>query len=144
MKKPISILAALCGMALTQAAEAQTATVEHCVTRQSVPGAVMRMPDGVAAVIKAVVLSPERCKNPSAPMLATFEPRTTTNQTVWIDPVVGKVSDAEASAICKEIRNALERGTAKQHGELLARYSDTDVTAARCAALESQSGTAKR
>ncbi len=93
------------------------------------------MPNGEAAIVKTATLAPERCKDPSAPMLATFEPRTATNQTVWINPVVGKVSDAEAGAICKEIRNAFERGTAKQHGELLARYSDTDVTAARCASL---------
>ena len=97
----------------------------------------MRMPTGEAAVIKTAVRSPERCKDPAAPMLATFEPRTATNQTIWIDPVVGKVSDAEAVEICKEIRSAFERGTAKKHGELLARYSDTDVTAARCAALTS-------
>lgn len=76
-------------------------------------------------------------------MLATFEPRTATNQTVWIDPVVGKVADAEAASMCRDIQSALERGTAKQYGELLARYSDTDVTAARCAELRSRSGAGK-
>lgn len=137
MKTPALVIALSCAL-LASAAMSQGATestTEHCVARQSVVGSAMRMPNGDAAVVKTAVRSPERCKDPAAPMLATFEPRTATNQTVWIEPVVGKVSDAEAVEICKEIRSAFERGSAKQHGELLARHSTTDVTAARCAAL---------
>lgn len=146
MKTSGRFAAALCAALLAPVAYAQgaaTTQTEHCVARQSVVGSAMRMPSGEAAVIKTAVRSPEKCKDASAPMLATFEPRTATNQTVWIDPVVGKVADAEAASICRDIQSALERGTAKQYGELLARYSDTDVTAARCAELRSRSGAGK-